>query len=179
MGPDPVLALFLSTVENESLSGFDRVRVLKIHQRLASFFQAQVLGDMASISDLMNELEPDSELAHEAAAAEIGAALRLTRRAADSDLALALDLKNRLPEVWKALAAGKIDLCKARVIVRETSHLSEEAARTVVERVLEAATRLTTGQLGALIRKVCVQNDPDDAKGRYRSRNDVWRQNRP
>jgi hypothetical protein len=53
------------------------------------------------------------------------------------------------------------------VIVHETSHLSEEAAREVVERILEAATRMTTGQLGALIRKVCVQADPDDAATRY------------
>jgi len=167
MDPGPVLALFLSTVENETLSSFDRVRVLKIHQQLASFFQAQVLGDMASISDLMGELEPDPEIAHEAAAAEIGAALRLTRRAADSDLALAVDLKDRLPEVWEALASGKIDLRRARVIVHGTAHLSEEAAREVVRRVLEAAARLTTGQLGALIRKVCVKADPDDANTRY------------
>jgi hypothetical protein len=38
----------------------------------------------------------------------------------------------------------------------------------VIGRILEAATRLTTGQLGALIRKVCVQADPDDAAIRYR-----------
>jgi hypothetical protein len=113
-------------------------------------------------------LEADPEIAHDGAAAEIGAALRLTRRAADSDLALALDLKDRLPEVWEALASGRIDLRKARVIVQGTAHLSEDAARTVVGRVLEAATRLTTGQLGALIRKVCVQADPDDAASRYR-----------
>ena len=37
----------------------------------------------------------------------------------------------------------------------------------MVGRVLEAATRLTTGQLGALIRRVCVQADPDDATTRY------------
>jgi hypothetical protein len=94
--------------------------------------------------------------------------LRLTRRAADTDLALAIDLTGRLPEVWETLAAGKIDLRRARVIVYETSHLSETAAREVVGRVLEAATRLTTGQLKALIRRVCVQNDPDDAATRYR-----------
>jgi hypothetical protein len=168
MDPGPVMALFLSSVENESLSGFDRVRGLQAYQRLVSFFQARVFGDMASISDLMNQMEPDPEVAHEAAAAEIGAALRLTRRAADSDLALAVDLKARLPEVWEALASGKIDLRRARVIVHGTAHLSEEAAREVVGRVLEAATRLTTGQLGALIRKVCVQADPDDANIRYR-----------
>jgi hypothetical protein len=168
MEPSPALAAFLSTLPDETLSGFDRIRVLKSYQRLASFFQAQVLEAMAAISQVMAELEADPEIAHEAAAAEIGAALHLTRRAADSDLALAIDLKNRLPEVWEALAAGTIDLRRTRVIVSGTAHLSEEAAREVVGRVIEAATRLTTGQLGALIRRVCVQADPDDATVRFR-----------
>ena len=163
-----MLAAFLSTLSDQTLSGFDQVRVLQSYQRLASLFQAKVFEAMASICDLMNQIEADPEIAHEAAAAEIGAALRLTRRAAESDLALAVDVKERLPEVWKALAAGQIDLRRARVIVSGTSHLSEEAAREVVGRLLEPATRLTTGQLGALIRKVCVQNDPDDAATRYR-----------
>jgi hypothetical protein len=135
---------------------------------MVSFFQAQVLESMASISQMMTELEADPEIAHDAASAEIGAALHLTRRAADIDLALAIDLMERLPEVWEALASGKIDLRRARVIVDQTSHLLAEAARQVVDRVLEAATRLTTGQLKALIRKVCVQADPDDAASRYR-----------
>jgi hypothetical protein len=165
--PGLILAAMVTTVEDRDLSGYDRIVVLKARQRMVSFFQAQVFEAMASISQLMHELEADPGIAHESAAAEIGAALRLTRRAAESDLALAVDPKERLPEVWEALAAGKIDLRRARVIVRETSHLSEEAARAVAERVVEAATRLTTGQLGALIRRVCVKADPDDANTRY------------
>ena len=168
MEPGPVLAAFLSSFADESMSGFDRVRVLQSYQRMVSFFQARVLAEMASISRLMTELEHDPEIAHDAAAAEIGAALRLTRRAAESDLDLAVDLKERLPEVWEALAAGRIDLRRVRVVVEGTAHLSDSATREVVGRILEAATRLTTGQLKALIRKVCVQADPDDAKIRYR-----------
>ena len=168
MEPSPVLAAFLSTLSDEPLSGFDRIRVLQAHQRMVSFFQARVFEDIASISELMNELEADPEIAHDAAAAEIGAALRLTRRAAKSDLDLAIDLKERLPEVRDALAAGRIDLRRVRVIVEGTAHLAETATREVVDRILEAAGRLTTGQLKALIRKVCVQADPDDAAIRYR-----------
>ena len=168
MEPTPALAAFLSSLEDECLTGFDRIRVLKTHQRLASFFQAQVLEDMAAVSQLMNQLEADPEIAHDSAAAEVGAALHLTRRAADSDLALAVDLKERLPRVWEALAAGRIDLRRARVIVSGTAHLSVEAAREVAGRILEAAARLTTGQLGALLRRVCVQADPDDATVRFR-----------
>ena len=168
MEPSPVLAAVLGSLEGETLSDFDQVRVLQSYQRMVSFFQSRVFEKMASIAQLMHELDADPEIAHDSAAAEIGAALRLTRRAADIDLALAIDLNERLPEVWEALASGRIDLRRARVIVDQTSHLSVEAAREVAGRILEAANRLTTGQLGALIRKVCVQADPDDAATRYR-----------
>ncbi|HKY47944.1 MAG TPA: hypothetical protein VJQ79_08190, partial [Acidimicrobiia bacterium] len=80
--PGPVLAAFLATLTNQDLSGFDRIRVLQAHQRLVSHFQAQVCESMASISRLMNQIDADPEIAYESAAAEIGAALRLTRRAA-------------------------------------------------------------------------------------------------
>jgi hypothetical protein len=168
MEPSPASAHFLSTVDNPSLSGFDQVRVLQSYQRIVSFFQARLLETMASISQLMGELEADPEIAHDSAAAEIGAALRLTRRAAESDLALAVALKERLPQVGEALASGIIDLRRVRVIVEGTAHLSEAATRVVVDRILEAAGRLTTGQLRTLIRRVCVQADPDDAAVRYR-----------
>ena len=168
MEPGPVLAAFLCSLEGESLSGFDQVRVLQSYQRMVSFFQARVFEKMACISQLMHEVEADPEIAHDSATAEIGAELRLTRRAAEADVDLAVDLKERLPEVWEALASGRIDLRRARVIVEGTAHLSETATREVVDRIVEAATRLTTGQLRALIRKVCVQSDPDDAAVRYR-----------
>ena len=168
MDPSPRLAAVLSTPGGVNLSSHDRILLLKAYQGLVSFFQAQVYEVMASISDLMNETDNDPGMAFESAAAEIGAALHLTRRSADSDLALALDLKQRLPRVWEALAAGKIDLRRARVIVSGTAHLSEETAREVVERIIEAATRLTTGQLNALIRRLCVQADPEEAANRYR-----------
>ena len=54
------------------------------------------------------------------AAEEIGAALCLTRRAADSHLGLALDLFERLPAVGEALRRGLIDLARARVICEST-----------------------------------------------------------
>ena len=168
MEPGPMLAAFVFTLGDVRLSGSDRIVVLKAYQRLVSFFQAQAFEVMASISDLMNETDEDPEIAFESAAVEIGAALCLTRRASEFDLALALDLTQRLPKVWEALAAGVIDLRRARVIVSGTAHLSEETAREVVELIIEPATRLTTGQLNALIRRVCVQADPDDAANRYR-----------
>lgn len=51
---------------------------------MASHYQALVCEAMASISDLMGEMDDDVELAFEAAAAEVRAALCLTRRAISS-----------------------------------------------------------------------------------------------
>lgn len=166
--PGVFLDAILSGLANENLSGHDRVVVLRAYQKMVSFFQAQVYQQMAQISDLMDQIEPDPEFGFEAAAAEVRAALRLTRRAADAELALAVELKHRVPKVWDALAAGEIDLRRARVIVDGTSHLSLEAAREVVDRIIDRAPRMTTGQLGSVLRRLCVQADPADAANRYR-----------
>ena len=165
--PGLFLAAYLSRLEGKQRSGYERVVVLRAQQRMASYFQAQVYEEMAAISDLMDRIEADPEVATESAAAEIRAGLRLTRRAADTELAFAIDLSRRLPRVWEALTAGKIDVRRARVIVSGTAHLPEETARLVVDQVIEVAGRLTTGQLHALLRRVCLETDPDEASDRY------------
>ena len=165
--PGLMLAGFLASVEGEDLSGYDRVLALAAYQKMVSYFQARIFGEMAAICDQMAAEGDDPELAAEAAAAEIRVALRLTRRAADSDLGLALDLAQRLPRVWQALATGEIDLRRVRVIVSDTARLPEETARLIVEQVIEKAPRLTTGQLHALLRRLCLETDPDQAAQRY------------
>jgi hypothetical protein len=165
--PGLFLTAHLSKIESKDLSGYERVLVLRAYQRMVSYFQAQVYEEMASIWDEMGQIDADPNVAAESTAAEIRAALRLTRRAADSELAFALDLRQRLPRVWEALAAGEIDLRRARVIVRGIGHLSDETAREVVDRIIERARRLTTGELVAQLRRVCIQADPDHAARRY------------
>ena len=56
-------------------------------------------GDAASRPERIDNLDEDS-------AAEIGAALHLTRRAADIALGIAWNLVERLPEVGEQLSAG-------------------------------------------------------------------------
>ncbi|MGQ0849349.1 MAG: DUF222 domain-containing protein [Actinomycetota bacterium] len=148
------------------LSGVDRVSVLKAQQRMVSFFQAGLYQSMAAIAELTEGLDGDPELAFEAAAAEIGSALHLTRRAADVELGFALDLVNH-PPVADALAAGRIDLRRARTIIYNISHLPLETARQVVGQVIGKAERMTSGQLYALIRRLTIQVNPEDAARRY------------
>lgn len=169
MAPGPALGAFLASIDVDRVSGHDRVSVLRAQQRMASHFQAQVYAAMASVAEHMNgvEFEDDADLAWQAASTEIRAALRLTRRAADSELGLATEVRRRLPRVWEALAQGAIDQRRARTIVHGTSHLDQETARRVVDAAIDDAPGLTTGQLAAHLRRLCVEIDPESAGERY------------
>ena len=167
MEPGPVLAAFLSSIDVNGLSGQDQIRYVQATQRMASHYQARMYDGMAAVTDTMEKTGDDPEFGAEAAEAEIRMALRLTRRAATSEMALADTLKRRLPAMWDRLAAGDIDVRRAWVIAKATDHLPTEAARQVVNNILDRAPQLTTGQLGALIRKTCLETNPDEAAERY------------
>ncbi len=165
--PGPALGAILSTIDVSSVSGPARVAVLQAHQRQASHYQARVYADMTAVADYMIELGDDLECAEEAAAFEIRAALRMTRRAAETELGLAQDFRDRLSAVGEALVRGDIDVRRARTIAYGTSHLSDQDARQVVDRIIDTAPQLTTGQLGAMIRELCFTVDPEESKSRY------------
>ena len=172
MEPGIGLAVVLSAIDIDDLSGHDRVVVLAAHQRMASHYQAQVYASMASVADavterLSNDGETDFELVEDACSSEIRAALRLTRRAADCELSIARDFKTRLPAVWQELLSGRIDRRRANLILHRTEHLDADRAQEVARRALEWAPELTTGQLTALLRKLNVEADPEEGKQRY------------
>ncbi|HEX2405381.1 MAG TPA: DUF222 domain-containing protein [Acidimicrobiia bacterium] len=170
MTPGPGLAAVLAGLDRKVLNGHEMVIVLRATARQVAHYQAQMYSDMmevalspagdaASRPERINNLDEDS-------AAEIGAALRLTRRAADIQLGVAWDLVERLPEVWQALSAGEIDLPRARVICLHTGHLTEERAQEAAGVALPQAPGLTTGQLAARLRRLTMSIDPEDAAKR-------------
>ncbi|MGB5168198.1 MAG: DUF222 domain-containing protein, partial [Acidimicrobiia bacterium] len=166
--PGLELAGWLMAYSDVPLSGYDRVVVLRAHQRMASHYAAQVLRDMAEVSAaFVAEDGVNMQSADEYAAAEIRSALRLTRRSADAELSFALDLQRRLPQVFESLDSGNIDVRRAKVFDRYTIDLPIATARTIVEAVLPDAPNLTTGQLGARLDRLRMEVEPDAAKERY------------
>jgi Domain of unknown function (DUF222)/HNH endonuclease len=103
----------------------------------------------------------------EFASTEVATALTLTRRAADAEMGLALQLCERLPAVWRALDEGRIDVRRAREFDKQTAHLPTDEARDLVDRVITGATDLTTGQLRARLQRLSLDVDPQAAKTRY------------
>lgn len=165
--PGPLLAVLLEAVDRSRLNGYDLVRLLKARERQLAHAQAASMSDMVEIShaapgDAESGLERLAE-AFEFASDEIRAALALTRRSAEYRLAFADDLMSRLPDVWCMLSEGTIDLPRARVMSNGTAHLDDDEARRVVDEIAERAPHMTTGQLAALIRKLCVEIDPEKA----------------
>jgi len=166
--PGPVLAGWLSSVDVEQLSGFDRILVLRAHHRLASHYTAQTYRDMAAVAEVLREeLDSGGGEPEMAAEAEIRAALTWTRRLTESELSFALDLQQRLPQLFSHLEAGTLDVRKAKVIADGTLHLPDETAHRVVGRMLETAADLTASQIRARLQKLSIEEHPAEAKSRY------------
>jgi Domain of unknown function (DUF222) len=79
---------------------------------------------------------------------------------------LSCQLRWRLPGTFTALAAGTIDLGRARIIAEAAGVLCDEHAAAVEQRVLPAAGQQTTGQLRAAVRRAVLAVDPDGAEQR-------------
>ena len=169
MEPGHEMACVLSAINVDDCTGYDRIRVLKAHEKMRSFHSAQLYQAMTSVVEAVDTEDMATEFVEEAAAAEVAAALKWTRRAADGEMCFAIDLRQRLPQVWRALAEGRIDVRRAKVMVRATAHVPAATAHTIIEAIIDQAHRFTTGQLNARLRKLCVEADPDEAERRYES----------
>jgi hypothetical protein len=160
------MAALLATISKEELSAADRVRLMQAHQKMVSYYQAELYSDMVS---LWQRHQSDEDLGEHFAlvVSELRAALHLTRRAAEAELETAIDLAERAPLIGDSLRRGEIDLRRAKVFGYATVHLPDDIRRVVIEHTIGDARYLTGGQLRALLRKLCIEVDPEDAQRRY------------
>jgi len=102
----------------------------------------------------------------DSAAAEVAAALHLTRQASEAEVELAEQLAEQ-PRIVDLLRTGDIDVKRARVIIDGVRGVKPEIVDTVLDRVLPEARDLTTGQLRARLSRTCLELDPENAEDRY------------
>lgn len=160
--PGPYLAALLSSVDRTRLSGFELVRLMKARARMRAHYDADVYADMTEVARCVGPGWERSSDFVDYATDEIATALHLTRRAGEAEFAMAVALE-RLPKVWEALHTGKIDRRRAGVLTHGTDHLDPETAGAVIDRIIDTAPTLTTGQLQARLRRLCIEADPADA----------------
>ncbi|HET6214381.1 MAG TPA: DUF222 domain-containing protein, partial [Micromonosporaceae bacterium] len=146
----------------------DCVQVLRAQYRQVSHERARLMTAIAEVA-LRDDADGTGRLAEpsEFAFDEVRAALVWTRRAADAQCALALDLVRRLPAVHAALSQGAIDEPKARIFSDWTEGLADEQARALCAGLLPGAPGWTTGQLVERIKRWAIAIDPHWAQRRY------------
>ncbi len=103
----------------------------------------------------------------EVTAAEIGPALRISRRAASDRVHFALTVLSRLPASVAALAAGALSLTKLRMIAEHTAVLDDPACAAVEAQVLVRAGQQTPGGLGVSLARAVLAADPAAAERRH------------
>ncbi len=171
--PSLFTAMVVSAVDREKLNGHDAVRLMQTEARLSSHYEAGKLATMVEVaysptSEIDSPPDRDVEVV-EYAADEIAAALTLTRRAATTELDLALSLGDRLVSIWERFSHGFLDIRKTRVFNDQLGHLSEETLVQVSDRILQEAPELTTGQLRARLARLVMQVDPQGEDVQYRA----------
>jgi hypothetical protein len=170
--PGPTLDGWLASVIPGDQDGFALSGMADAWRRLAAWATA---GELATIAEMTARaaardgsvgVGPDGrpDRVSEAAVAEVGLALRMSRFGAEIWADLAVTLNWRLPRTLAALSHGAIDLSRARLIAEATSVLDDVA--TVEDKVLANAGRQTLGQLRAVLRRAVISVDPAAAERR-------------
>lgn len=169
----PVLGAELHRIDRSQLTGYDLVLVMKARQRQASHLQAELLRDIVELGFTPPSNPGDSPVRSgefsEYTPEEVRCALVWTRRASESTVDYAFDMMVRFPMVGQALSDGMIDLPRAKTIVSGVGGLDRVAAEAVIDRILALAPELTTGQIRARMRRLCIDADPEAARKRYES----------
>jgi hypothetical protein len=143
-------------------------------RQLASRAQAAELAAVAQIT--ARAAAADSKIGVEAdgrpvrlcrdAIGQVSLALMMTDFSAASWADLAITLTWRLPATGRALASGRIDLDRARLIAASTSVLTERQARAVEEQILPRAAMMTRPYLLERLSRAVIAVDPEGAEKR-------------
>jgi hypothetical protein len=172
----PGLAAWLANGPSAEWSDWDLPGVAASWRRVAAWAQAGELAAVAAMTSRAAARDPKAGVGQDgrpaaltpAAAAEVSLALTMSQLGASWWADLAVTLRWRLKATGAALAAGTIDLSRARLFADSTAALSDELAEQVEARVLPGAGEQTTGQLRAALRRAVIAVDPRGADDRRR-----------
>jgi Domain of unknown function (DUF222) len=169
MSPGPDLSALLATVDRAGLSAAQLAVLAAARARQVAHDQAGLLADAVALAaipwDGPGPVTRDQ--ADDFAADQVAFALTMSRWAAYRLLDLGEQLLQKLPMVYEALAAGRIDYPRAAVYVDQLCMLDEEVARAIATATLAKATVWTPSQLKDRLRYRVHRADPTLAKQRH------------
>jgi hypothetical protein len=150
------------------LSDAELTDVMAAARRQTSWTQALELAAVAELSRRRHDEESGlasrgmwTSQINEVVTEEVSLALTLTGTSAAALVCLAEQLAEDLPLARAALAAGHIDLARAKVIADAVRGLNDSLAATVEATVIDEAALLTTGQLRHRVKQAIKTADPE------------------
>src|SRR4051794_36439566 len=138
----------------------------------AAMHSVDSMDDAACYAGFESELAlagPGAPLVAEFAVAELAVALRLSTDAGRAFLGLAMELRYRLPRVWKRVTAGDLAPWRARKVAEQTMTLSMEAAGFVDAHVAAFAHKISHARLERLVEEAVTRFMPAEAEARRRA----------
>jgi uncharacterized protein DUF222 len=172
--PGPALAAALAGIDPTRLNGHDLVELAPAYVKMLSHYQAglaTVLHEAEHCPPGDADSPPERAQPHGWAHVELAAKLRWTAGKASYELRHAYHLTRRLPGVHAALAAGVIDVPRARLFVDGLTCVDDQPARQISDRLLAAgAGRWNTKQLAGRLRRAVIAHDPEAAARKQRER---------
>lgn len=100
---------------------------------------------------------------------EVAGTHHVSQGTAESRIAMARHLVERLPQTHAALGAGEVLLSHARVLMHETSDCTDEVCAAVEAAVLEAAKRCMPGELRDKVKRAVLAADMESAERAHES----------
>lgn len=179
MPPGPVLMAGLADVDPSLLDEVRALEYANAMERLKSFCDAQrheALATFAAASARVPDtLAPGAArlvqvggagtpAIDEFAICEFAAAAHLSEHTARAQLAVAQDLRHRLPWVLQALREGVIAGWRARLVAEATRTLSVEQVALAQARIMPILSGLGAKRLTELVKQVVIDTDPDAAE---------------
>ena len=104
---------------------------------------------------------PGAPWVAEFAPAALAAALGISQDTGRQLVADALELAHRLPRLWERVVAGAVPVWRARLIARESTDLSIEAALFADRLIAATPTRIGQVQAARLVQEARLYFDPD------------------
>src|SRR3954466_4587827 len=146
----------------------------KLHAAIAwaAMHSVDSMDDAACYPGFESELAlagPGAPLVAEFAVAELAVVLRLTTDAGRDFLGLAMELRYRLPRVWKRVTSGDLAPWRARKVAEQTLSLSVEAAGVVGAHVAAFAHKISHARLERLVEEAVTRFMPAEAEARRRA----------
>ncbi|WP_149204022.1 HNH endonuclease signature motif containing protein [Actinotalea subterranea] len=158
--PSGALAAGLSSLDLAAIDDVALVEVVAAWERIASWVAA---AQATGVAELVRRAAGGA--GDEFVADELAARLATSRRSAANTVALAVAL-DEAPEVHDALAAGRVDVRKARVLTEDLSHLPRTQQVAIRAALLPDAAARTAPQLRLAARRAELVLDPDAAARR-------------